>query len=419
MLISFNIFDNLINKFTQNPLLAISVLAVICILIFLTRSVIQEHNLNFKKIVFIFMFTGLLSVIFRIYGLPVYFAPDLLLALVITYGIIHLNQQVSPGIVLALVLIICYVFLSEPRMDFEFDNNYLVALKPFVYLIILYLVSKLNLNFDFLKNSIILLILYPFLLLLNIAQSWASTGQFLTRPYFLFENNFEIPFLLYVFIALTFIYQIKDIKLFLLLTIAVLLTGSRSGLLGFFVVMLFYAIAQYGKKGIVLILAVGTSLIIYFIYVRGLQSFNPSINSIDRLHNFYLLLSIYDYKLVEIMSYPFGFGIYQKIPPGVCEKAAMYAEWTTGNMYNCDPIMLQSFLARGLFQYGIYILLLVPLLFFLEIKRVTGSYLAIILMIPISCAALSVGGFSNGLSFGGLLFCIFAYNKWIRVENKA
>jgi hypothetical protein len=296
-------------------------------------------------------------------------------------------------------------------MDFEFHNNYIVALKPLAYLIILHLISELKININFKYILINIIIIYPLLLLINIFIAWLETGYYFTRPYFLFENNFEIPFLLYCFIALTFIYGVKDIKFFLLLTAAVFLTGSRSGLVSYLIIAIIYLFSIYGKRGLFIGALIGSLLIGYFIYIRSGGYLNSSINSIDRFSNLLHVLSIYDYSIIEILKYPMGFGIYQKIPIGICEKAAIYAEWSTGNMHNCDPIMMQSFVARSLFQYGIYVLILIPILYLFELQRVMGLRFATLLLIPITIASFSVGGYSNGLAFLGLLLCIFSYNQ--------
>ena len=70
--------------------------------------------------------------------------------------------------------------------------------------------------------------------------------------------------------------------------------------------------------------------------------------------------------------------------------------------------MLQAFYTRALFEYGIYVTLLIPAIFFLVVKKETGWQLALIILTPITCVATSVGGFSNGLAFWGILICVFA-----------
>jgi hypothetical protein len=71
--------------------------------------------------------------------------------------------------------------------------------------------------------------------------------------------------------------------------------------------------------------------------------------------------------------------------------------------------MLQAFYTRALFEYGIYVTLLIPVIFFLVVKKETGWKLALIILTPVACVATSVGGFSNGLAFWGILISIYAY----------
>jgi hypothetical protein len=70
---------------------------------------------------------------------------------------------------------------------------------------------------------------------------------------------------------------------------------------------------------------------------------------------------------------------------------------------------LQAFYTRALFQFGIYITLLVPILYFFLVKKEMGWRLAIITLTPMACVATSVGGFSNGLAFWGVLISIYVY----------
>ena len=74
--------------------------------------------------------------------------------------------------------------------------------------------------------------------------------------------------------------------------------------------------------------------------------------------------------------------------------------------------MLQAFYTRSLYQLGIYVTLLIPILFFLLVKRETGWRIAVLVLTPITCVATSVGGFSNGLAFWGVLLSVYAYQQY-------
>ncbi|NDA63166.1 MAG: hypothetical protein EBX50_14165 [Chitinophagia bacterium] len=150
----------------------------------------------------------------------------------------------------------------------------------------------------------------------------------------------------------------------------------------------------------------------YLVFIRGSSSVNAmQWEKIDRVQTLLGILAFYDFRISEILSYPLGVGIYQKIPLNLCNRMEGYADWFTGNYFNCDPIMLQSFVSRSLFQFGIYVLILIPILFFWEAKQRMGWYLAVLSIIPMLGASFSVGGFSNGIAFGGFLLCFLAYRQ--------
>jgi hypothetical protein len=403
--------QNLIQKFLNNPKLAIFMLVTIASLLVIASQLFIKHITN-KKLAFVWL-AGLIGISTLTFytSWPVFFWPDLFIGLFFIWALVNLRQTISWQIWLSILLLIYFFCFSPPRMDIEFDNRYLVPMKPFIYLIILYLCSGTKVRWDIQSMAYAWIIFYPLLLLWDVFLSWLGNGYFMTRPNFIFENNFEVPFLLFCFIITSFIYKNKDIRIYLLVAIAVLLTGSRSGLAGFLVVSVFYFFSLDRKKMLIVLALVG-SLLAYILAIRGSSAFNASnLNSIDRLQNFYRIFSLYDYSFVEVLKHPLGFGIYQKVPPGICEQSKEYAEWVTGNFYNCDPIMLQSFLARGLFQYGIYVVLFIAFAFFWELRKRMGTYLALLTVSPIVCASFSVGGFSNGLAFGGLLLCLLAYQQ--------
>ena len=345
-------------------------------------------------------------------GIPVGVIPDLLICVFIVWGIIHMRQDVSPMIWIVLLLLIYFLFFSPDKLDIQFDNRYITVIKPFFYLIILYLLSASKVSFNLKPVVYGLLIFYPFLLLWYMAMWWYSHGVFMPRPNFIIENNFEIPPLLYCFIAIAFMYRDKDLRVYLLLAIGILLTGSRSGLVGLLAISIFYLFSLSRKKIIWVLLAVASAFA-YVAYLRASVSVPDAQNTnpIDRIQTFLRIYSFYDNSFIEVLKYPLGVGIYQKIPINICNQFEGYADWFTGNFFNCDPLMLQSFIARALYQFGIYVLVFIPIAFYLELKKRMGWYLGLIALIPILGASFSVGGFSNGLAFGSLLVCLLVYQQ--------
>jgi hypothetical protein len=338
----------------------------------------------------------------------VFFIPDLIILVFTFWAVLNIKQDVSINFFLAFFLIIYFYCFSPPRLDVEFNNNYLVPLKPLFYLAILSISSKAYCSFNIRKFSRWVIYLYPAYLIYLICYKYIVLNQFEQRPNFIFENNFEVPFLLSCFICLAFIYKEKVFNLFILVSLSIFLTGSRSGLIAYLIVATAYILTLSRKALLFGVLIIG-GVLAYVLVVRGVPALNVS--SIDRVQTFNGLFSFYNFSILEMLKLPVGFGIYQKVPASVCTPLEPFAEWVTGNFYNCDPIMLQSFFTRGIYQYGVYVLLFIPLAFYWEVKKRVGWYLAAIILAPILCASLSVGGFSNGLAFGGVILTMLAYQQ--------
>lgn len=344
---------------------------------------------------------------------PVYFLPDLILVAYLIYKFPDLNQSVSPLFFVGLALLFGYYFLSPTPPDTSFANNYVVTLKPFVYICILALYSRNVPQINIIKWIRILLIVYPMILMWNLylvhLNENANLGQLMmTRPFFIFENNFEITFYLNCFIIVFFIYGERRLLDFLLLVVTIILAGSRSGLLSFAVVCCFYFLSV-GWRQKVLVAALAA---IAAAYIGKGRNISAPLGTIDRVQSFQAIFHHYGDSFLEVLKEPFGFGVYQKVPGYICTRLPDFAEWFTGNSHNCDPLMLQAFYTRSLYQLGIYVTLLIPILFFLLVKRETGWKIAVLILTPITCVATSVGGFSNGLAFWGVLLSVYAYQQY-------
>lgn len=346
-------------------------------------------------------------------SVPVFYLPDLALLIYLIYKFKDLNQEVSPVFFIGLGLLIGYFLLSPEPAQTEFPNNYIVTLKPFAYLCILALYSRNPPQIDLSKWVRMFLVLYPLILLWNLVIVWyqenAGFAQLMSRrPYFIFENNFEITFYLNCFTIVFFILGERRLRDFMLLVVVIILAGSRSGLLSFAAICVFYFLAVGWRQKLV---GIGLALLAAAYIGKG-RNISAPVNTIDRVQSLQAILSHYGFSFVEILKEPFGYGIYAKVPGYICAKIPDFAEWFTGNSNNCDPLMLQAFYTRAMYQFGIYVTLLVPILFFLVVKKEIGWRLAIITLTPMACVATSVGGFSNGLAFWGVLISIYVYLQY-------
>lgn len=364
-------------------------------------------------------FIGIIFACFAIHTIlfikhyPVYFLPDLVLMVYLIYKFRDLNQAVSSIFWFGLALLLGYYFLSPTPPDTSFPNNYIVTLKPFAYICILALYSQNIPQVNLSKWIRLFLIAYPLVLLWNLFLVHLNEGAnisqlMITRPFFIFENNFEITFYLNCFIIVFFIYGERRLLDLMLLVVTIILAGSRSGLLSFAVVCFFYFLSVgWRHKVIVAVLAAAAAA-----YIGKGRNISAPLGSIDRVQSFQAIFNHYGDSFIEVLKEPFGYGVYQKVPGYICTRLPDFAEWFTGNSHNCDPLMLQAFYTRSLYQLGIYVTLLIPILFFLLVKRVTGWRVAVLVLTPITCVATSVGGFSNGLAFWGVLLSVYAYQQF-------
>lgn len=346
-------------------------------------------------------------------SIPVFYLPDLVLLVYLTYKFKDLNQEVSPVFFIGLTLLLGFFLLSPEPAQTEFPNNYIVTLKPFAYLCILALYSRNPPQIDLAKWVRMFLVLYPLILLWNLVIVWYQENASLThlmtrRPYFIFENNFEITFYLNCFTIVFFILGERRLRDFMLLVAVIILAGSRSGLLSFAAICVFYFFAVSWRQKLAG-LALG---LLAAAYIGKGRNISAPVSTIDRVQSLQAILTHYDFSFLQILKVPFGYGIYAKVPGYVCAKIPDFAEWFTGNSNNCDPLMLQAFYTRAIYQFGIYITLLVPILFFLVVKKEIGWRLAVITLTPMACVATSVGGFSNGLAFWGVLISIYVYLQY-------
>ena len=401
----------LLTKFVNNRNLAIFISLTFIGLLWMAYRLIAKHFEHYRLVVVSLLAVLGLGVLQFLQPLPVFFVPDLLIALVALWALVVLRQTISPAIFIVAILLIYFVCFSTPRLDIEFDNRYYISIKPFLYLMILYVASSAQVMTSLKPLVYGSIIFYPLALLWNVALWWHRDGFFMSRPNFLFENNFEVPWILSCFVVAAFIYKDKDLRLYLLVAISVILAGSRSGLASFLLISAFYLLSLSRVKIALASVPIAAALT-YLVFIRGSSSVNAlQWEKIDRVQTLLGILAFYDFRFSEILSYPLGVGIYQKIPLNLCNRMEGYADWFTGSYFNCDPIMLQSFVSRSLFQFGIYVLILIPILFFWEAKKRMGWYLAVLSIIPMLGASFSVGGFSNGIAFGGFLLCFLAYRQ--------
>lgn len=263
----------LLTKFVNNRNLALFISLIFIALLWMSYSLIRKHFVHYRAVMVCLSAVLLLGLLQFIKPLPVFFVPDLVIALVALWALVMLRQTISPFILLVAALLIYFVCFSAPRLDIEFDNRYYISIKPFLYLMILYFASAANMTLSLKPLVYGSIIFYPLTLLWNVALWWHRDGFFMSRPNFLFENNFEVPWILSCFVVAAFIYKDKDLRLYLLVAISVILAGSRSGLASFLLISAFYLLSLSRVKIAIASMPIAAALS-YLVFIRGSSSVN-------------------------------------------------------------------------------------------------------------------------------------------------
>ena len=183
----------LLTKFVNNHNLALFISLIFIALLWISYSLIRKHFVHYRVVMASLSVVLLLGLLQFIKPLPVFFVPDLVIALVALWALVMLRQTISPAILLVAALLIYFVCFSAPRLDIGFDNRYYISIKPFLYLIILYFASAANMTLSLKSLVYGSIIFYPLTLLWSVALWLHRDGFFMSRPSFLFENNFEVP----------------------------------------------------------------------------------------------------------------------------------------------------------------------------------------------------------------------------------
>ena len=341
-------------------------------------------------------------------GVSIFFLPDLLVVVWMLYlmnnKVIIKDKSVLFILILNIIILGLYLIFSPQNSSPYFSNNLLVAVKvPFYIGIISFSIYN---KFEYNIKGIVygVFYVYPVILIWHILFYRYYAPELAGRPFFLFENNFEVSLVLSFFCIINFIYKDTRLRFFILMSVIIFLLASRSGAIGYLIVSLVYIFTL--SRGRFLIAASLLAAIFFYIKITKNINFDP--NKVDRIQIFMSFFSIYGSKIENILRVPFGFGLYDQVPPFQCMSLNAFAHWITGNRLNCDPILFHGYFMRVIFQYGIYYALAIPLVLVYLISRSSNLFVGCIVILPALASSTSVGGFSNGIVFLGILASLIA-----------
>lgn len=280
------------------------------------------------------------------------------------------------------------------------DNilDFFLAYSPFVYLFILgfFVKKKIFANEKvtrFIKFLIMLATVSYIIQALAVALGFVSVTRGL-RPYLFTENNFEIPLFI-----LSHYYLIKSrdpsvFKYYVLLSIVVFLSFSRSGLLIWF----FYTVFAMGKKGLYLLM-VG-AVFLGLVWKTGhLSSYTRSsdIKQIDRV----VFISLFLKELSRFNPYELLVGKKPLVPLSA-ELTNSLSSYKSLFSYKSDSIaysvILHIYFLRIIYDHGIFgLLFIIQAISFYLLKYGYNYMDCLVINGVIILSGFSISGYANAL----------------------
>lgn len=227
-------------------------------------------------------------------------------------------------------------------------TDYLIMHKAFIYLFILsFFVGKYYLHENFLRklfNILLVLFLAKYILMKLLGYGFQG------RPELFTENNFELMMLLILYIGIYSREKTINKWDLILLSIIFILSGSRSGMGAFFIMLYFLNFSNSKKLKFfkVSLLTVGF-LGLLAIFAQRLGS--GSIEDIDRVKFFFYFLN--EIESWNIINYLFGASFMTPMSyetsKGLSYYHILYSDHDSLLTYS---VVLHSFVLRTIFDHG-------------------------------------------------------------------
>lgn len=325
--------------------------------------------------------------------------------LLITMFILSL-KKINKNILLELYFILAYLAYAFIYLLSDNNINYMdftIIFLSFFYMVVLsFFIGKSILSIKKYKKIfffivIAFLIRYSFFVFLNITN----------RPELFTENNFELMLLILMYIGYSHIennIRLKNIIL-LIVSIIILESHSRSGIMSWLVVVFVLNIKlKLNKKNILLILIL---IFMFYLFIHFfLFRVTNNLESIDRVQ--FLIYFIQETHHWSLWEYLFGNPIITPLSDNTVSHFSYFKNLMSykhdGTAYS---IMFHAFILRILFDHGI--LGLIGIFYFINKILVISQYnlrerIAVLSLFFLN--GLSVSSFGNIMGILGLFFLI-------------
>ncbi|MBE0369271.1 hypothetical protein PAUR_a3086 [Pseudoalteromonas aurantia 208] len=232
-------------------------------------------------------------------------------------------------------------------------QDYLLAYKSFIYMMILAFFSGKCL---FTKKQVLTLfnaLLWIFLCKYII---WLVFSE-IKRPGVFVENNFEIMTMLFISLAVWSLEKKLTTVQWVLLTLIIFMSGSRSGVVSYFAMIALLSIHSFNFKTFLKLFPIGmVGIGVIAVLVSRLSG--GDVSAIDRVvfaQGF--LFAIEDWGWLNFL---FGSTPLTALPESVCDRLVFYESlFSAKDPSVCYSVILHSYIMRQVFDHGVFGLFIV------------------------------------------------------------
>lgn len=292
--------------------------------------------------------------------------------------------------------------------------DFFIAYKAFIYLPILaFFVGKSSFERVHIKH-----LLHFLLAAFFIKYFYTVALSINERPDLFAENNFELLFLSLVFYLKYIKYRSVSVVEVLLLISIFALSGSRSGVLMLFFLLIMIYSDRLTYTRLIYLLSIAFIILPLIIIILLLRLDSAGFAGIDRiLFAGVFLQETSNWNYLNIL---FGTLPLTPLSEGSCSTLASYERlFSYSGDGSCYSVILHSYILRALFDHGIliFILLLYSYVKFIRLSgysnRETFTVIGILLI-----NSLSVSSFNSVFSVLAISLYLFARRQKIKSPNK-
>lgn len=294
-------------------------------------------------------------------------------------------------------LIILYIFYFISYVLLFIGSNFIadaaVTLKFLIYLSLFFMIARSEKLTVCELKVIFLTLMWLFLVRYLVGRILGYE-----RPALYTENNFELCFLLIIYVT-SYYFRLVGVKSFLIIGFIILLSGSRSAILSYFIVYLYqfkpWKSVNFSVLFFKILILISVISIVAMVLLMRMSS--NGIEGVDR----YVFMMIFFQNIMEwgVWEYLVGNPPLTPLLPNSCAQLSFYqALFSKGDPSICFPVILHSFWFRLILEHGLLLVIFLSVSFIVlfSIKGYQKSF-AITLFAMIALNGISVSALNSSM----------------------